>query len=171
MTQPKFVPIQAEDQVRESYRLEAPRPWIADRPSDYRPGVVPRGRGFGSQGPDQGYALHLARHFEERLQLSDGESPEDAAAAAVGIALRRASLFGRAPSAPDLELGFTLIGYLGEPPAELVEWRTSTLSGFAHNQRDEREVLDQIPESTLRLGAAAVREQLGSWRQLLGVGG
>jgi hypothetical protein len=168
MTQPKFAPIQIEDQVREAYRLQTPEPWVADRPADFRAGPVPVGRGFGTPGPDQGYALRLAHRFEHRLALVEGEAFEDAVAAGVAIALRRAAAFGRAPVIHDLELAFTLVGYLGDPPDDLVSWRVSRLRGMSHHHWDEREVAEAVPESTLRLTPAQAGEQLASWRELLG---
>lgn len=170
MTQPKFAPISIEDQVRDAYRLRTPASWVPDRPADYRPGVLPQGRGFGVAGPDQGYALLLARRLQDRLSLVQGELLADAIAGCVAIAMRRAAVFGRAPVLADLELAFTLAGYLGDPPAELVAWRAAHLKGLAHDQWAEREIAAAVPESTLRLTPAAVAGRIEEWRELLGAG-
>jgi hypothetical protein len=170
MTQPKFAPIQIEDQVRDAYRLRTPEPWAPDRPADFRPGPVPSGRGFGTAGPDQGYALLLVRQLEERLSLAVGESMEDAVAGCVAIAMRRAAVFGRAPVLPDLQLAFTLAGYLGDPPLDLVSWRVARFAGVAHDGWSERELANAVPESTLRLTPARVAERLSEWRSLIGAG-
>jgi hypothetical protein len=169
MTQPKFAPIQSEDQVREAYRLQTPLPWVADRPADFRAGAMPHGTGFGTPGPDQGYVLYLVEHFEDRLTLDVGESFEDAAAVGAAIALRRAALFGRAPVSHDLALAFTVTGCLGEPPADLVEWRRESFRGLAHHYWDLRKLAEGVPESTLRLTPANVPAQLADWRSLLGI--
>ena len=58
---------------------------------------------MGSQGPDQGFALRLARAFRSRLRLGPGEHVADVVVGCVGVALKRAALFGRAPVADDLE--------------------------------------------------------------------
>jgi hypothetical protein len=170
MTQPKFAPIQIEDQVRDAYRLRTPEAWAPDRPADYRPGPVPSGRGFGSAGPDQGYALHLVRRLEPQLSLVIGESMEDAVAGCVAIAMRRAAIFGRAPVMPDLMLAFTLAGYIGEAPLDLVSWRVARFGGVAHDHWSERELAAAVPESTLRLTPATVAERLSEWRALIGAG-
>lgn len=170
MTQPKFAPISIEDQVRDAYRLRTPEPWVPDRPADYRPGVPPQGRGFGVAGPDQGYALLLARRLEGRLSLVQGELLEDALGACAAIAMRRAAVFGRAPVLADLEMAFTLAGYLGDPPAELVAWRAVHLKGLSHDRWGERELAAAVPEPTLRLTPAAVGGRIGEWRELLGAG-
>jgi|HubBroStandDraft_1064217.scaffolds.fasta_scaffold210539_2 hypothetical protein len=169
MTQPKFAPIQIEDQVRDAYRLRTPDSWAPDRPADFRAGGAPHGKGFGTAGPDQGYALHLVHHFDGRLQLSDGESEEDVVAAAVAIAMRRAAAFGRAPVLADLESAFTLTGCLGSPPAELVVWRAGALRGVAHDGWAEVQLVSVVPASTLRLSPASLAERLGEWRTLLGL--
>ena len=76
---------------------------------------------MGRQGPDQGYALLLARRFADRLELAPDEHAEDAVAGCMVVAMARASLFGRAPVIHDLDLAFTLWGYLGGAPPELVD--------------------------------------------------
>ena len=80
VTQPSFVPIVEADQVRPAYRLRVPSIWTQSRPSELRGTSQPRGLRFGNPGPDQGFALKLARRFEDRLVLAEGESAEDAMA-------------------------------------------------------------------------------------------
>ena len=74
MTQPSFVPIVEADQVREAYRLNVPGIWTQSRPSELRNNKHPTGPSLGTPGPDQGFALKLARRFEDRLELAEGES-------------------------------------------------------------------------------------------------
>src|SRR5688500_502772 len=109
-----------------------PAPWMADRPGDF-PGAQPKGDRLGSQGPDQGYALKLAAEvFAPRLKPGDVDV-DDAIAGCVPIALKRASLFGRAPVAHDLHLAFALWGFLEEaPPQPLAELRRRLFAGVAH---------------------------------------
>ena len=94
MTQPTFVPIVEADQVRSAYRLDVPSIWTQSRPSELRTTRPPRGRMFGTPGPDQGYALKLARRFEDRVNLVPGESAEDAIAGCTAVAMRRARRCG-----------------------------------------------------------------------------
>lgn len=166
MPQPEYVPISAADEVRPVERLPPPRRWNADRPGEQR-GGRPAGRGMGVPGPDQGYALHLARRFEGALSLAEGESEEDAVAGCLGVALKRASLYGRAPVIHDLELAFTLWGFGGDAPEELVEARRPLFQGAAHHYWDQRLIADRVPDSTLRLTPADVRRQLDHWPDLL----
>src|SRR5262249_29459562 len=110
MTQPEYVPIVPGDRVRGAERLPVPNRWTADGSER----VGPR---LGHGGPDQGFALKLAKRFEDRLEVTTAEHKEDAIAGAVPVAMRRAALMGRAPVIYDLEHAFTLWGFLGDAPA------------------------------------------------------
>ena len=104
----------------------------------------------------------LAQQFEDRLQLSEGERVEDAIPGCVGVALRRAALFGRAPVKTDLELAFTLYGFLGDAPDELVEWRKPLFQGTAKAYLDQRAIVDRVAEVALRSPPGQAREALRS---------
>jgi hypothetical protein len=166
VAQPEYVPISAGDRVRPAERLPAHGGWTQRRPGDLKGPGAPAGSGFGSPGPDQGYALALAERFVDQLRLMPGEHADDAVAGALAVALRRASMFGRAPVVYDLELAYALWGYLGDAPPDLVEFRTATLKGAAHDYWVQRGAADKVRESTLRLTPAQVRAQLSSWRGL-----
>ncbi|HUZ19754.1 MAG TPA: hypothetical protein VMU75_04180 [Acidimicrobiales bacterium] len=168
MTQPRFAPIPLEDEVRPGYRLEPPKPWTPHRPADYRAGAFPRTTGSGVPGPDQGYALRLARRFDERLELAPGEHADDVIAGAVSLALRRAARFGRAPVITDIELVLTLFGYLGDAPRELVERRRGLFQGASHDYWQRRALAHLVPDATLQLTPAEVRGRLADWSDLIG---
>lgn len=171
MTQPNFVPIEERDQVRRSLRLSTPRQWVQDRPAELRFPVRPGARHFGKPGPDQGFALRVARRFEERLRLREGEMPEDAVVGTALLASRRAALFGRAPTVDDVECALTLFGFLvDQPPEELVELRRGAFSAAAHDYPVQRALVDRVPEETLRLRLPELTEKVaaGAWRELVG---
>ena len=169
MAQPEFVPINADDRVRTAERLPAPDGWVADRPAEHFGNEVQRGKRFGSPGPDQGYGLKLARSFVDggRLKLTAGEHAEDAVAGCLGVALRRASLYGRAPVIYDFELAYGLWGFLDDAPADLVEFRKPLFQAASHHYWDQRGIVDLVPESTLRMKPADVRGRVADWRNLL----
>ena len=156
MTQPSFVPIGEADQVRPVRMLEAPGQWYADRPAELRTPVRPGGKGRGSPGPDQGFALRLARRFEPRLRLVRGESAEDALLGCALVASRRAALFGRAPSVHDLSVAFGLFGYLEEAPPVVVSLRRPLFRGISHDYAAQRRLVDSVSEETLRLPVGQV---------------
>ncbi|MDQ4098264.1 MAG: hypothetical protein M3144_10400 [Actinomycetota bacterium] len=165
---PDYVPVTYANQPRKSLALPPGRRWKAERPGDLLRGQ-PKGPGLGAPGPDQGYALALVDRFHDDLRLAEGEHGEDAIAGCVAVALRRASLYGRAPVVHDLELAFGAFGYLDEAPADLVEWRRSRFLGAAHDYWIQRAVADGMPETTLRMTPADIRSRLGEWRTLLAV--
>ena len=112
---------------------------------------MPAGAGLGCQGPDQGYALKLAERFRDRLVLMPGEHPDDVLAGCCAIALRRASLFGRAPVVYDLTLALDLFGYLSEAAADLVAKRRKQFAGASshHGYHIRLHLAASIPEKSL----------------------
>ncbi len=131
MAQPPYVP-HAPGKAARHYSSPPQRlgGWRADRPGELSDGPLPAGEGFGHQGPDQGYALRLARHFAPQLQLHDGEKPRDVVAGCVMVALKRASLFGRAPVTDDLQVAFDHWRYRdATAPIEVVASRRELFAG------------------------------------------
>ena len=167
MGQPDYVPLSSADRVRPTDRLPPAKRWYQDRPAEITGPQVPTGRRRGIPGPDQGYGMMLAEQFEDQLQLEEGERPDDVIPGCLGVGLRRAALFGRAPVKADMEFAFTLWGFLGGAPPELVELRKPLFQGTAKAYLDQRAIVDHVAESTLRLTPEQVREHLASdWQSL-----
>ncbi len=145
---------------------------MADRPGEVVGSEAPAGPGLGYQGPDQGYALKLAQRFAGRLVLASAEREDDALAGCVAVALRRASMFGRAPVMHDLRVALELFGFLGDADAELVAWRRDQFAGAAghHGYHVKLRLADSVPEETLRLTpTAATGARAENWRTPLGI--
>jgi hypothetical protein len=169
MAAPEFVPSNLGSQPRRGLPLPPAIPWRAHRPADLGP-AQPRGRRLGTPGPDQGYALRLAELFEDRLELTEGETRHDAVAGCVAVALGRASLFGRAPLVHDLTVAFTIWGFLGQAPPELIAFRTPMFLAASHHYDDQRTIADQVPDEVLRAPhPATLARYPAEWRALLGV--
>jgi hypothetical protein len=169
MAAPDYVPVPLADEPRKALDLPPSRRWTAVRPGDLQEGQ-PRGPKLGEPGPDQGYALLLAERVRDRLVVTERESVEDALAGVVAVAMKRASLFGRAPVIHDLELGLRVWGFGEEnPPADLVEARRRLFGGAAHHYWDQMAIVDAVPEATLRLTPDQVSQRLSDWRSLLTV--
>jgi hypothetical protein len=167
VTQPSFVPVVEEDQVRRAYQLEVPDIWTTSRPSELRGTRAPTGAFLGTPGPDQGFALKLARRFQDRLVVAPGEHAEDAIAGCTAVAMRRAASYGRAPVIHDLTLAFTLFGFLAGAPADLVEARVPLFRAASHHYQAQRTIADSVPPATLRLSPQQVASQLDDWRTLV----
>jgi hypothetical protein len=128
---------------------------------------------LGAQGPDQGYALVLARRFEGRLYLTTGEHEADAIAGCTGVALKRASILGRAPVLHDLTVAFTIWGFLREAPDDLVAKRKPLFAEVAHpnHYAEQRRIVDMVPDDALRQTPQQVAEaHIRDWRSLLDLG-
>jgi hypothetical protein len=162
MAAPKFAPAPAVDASR-SYASPpvVPGSWS------------PSGERLGYQGPDQGFALKIANGFRSRLRLQSGEHADDAIRGCLGIALRRASMFSRAPVVHDLTIAFTMWGWLDpNPPADLLAERRRRFAGVghAHHYDEARALVDMVPEHTLLAGPDKVVDAYPSgWRELVGL--
>ncbi|HMG44890.1 MAG TPA: hypothetical protein VK611_26380 [Acidimicrobiales bacterium] len=171
MAAPEYVPQPAVQRVR-SYESPPRRAgsWMGNRPGEVAPGRQPQGPRLGMPGPDQGYAYVLAHRFEGRLYLTDGEHEVDAIAGCVGVALKRASVFGRAPVLHDLTVAFTVWGFLREAPEDLVALRKPLFAEVAnpYHYAAQRRIVDMVAEDVLRQSPQQVAEaHLKDWRALL----
>jgi hypothetical protein len=173
MAAPKFTPVVPTDAPR-SYGSpdHVPGSWSPDRPGEIA-GFQPRGERLGAPGPDQGFAIKIANTLRPLIRVQPGENLDDVIRGCLGVALRRASLFSRAPVVHDLTIAFTVWGFYDEtPPAELVSLRAPLFEGLrhvAHHYSESRVVVDQVPVETLRQTPAQVAAQYPSeWRALLG---
>ena len=105
--------------------------------------------------------------------LSDAERVDDAVAGCTAIAMRRASLYGRAPVIHDLRIAFTIWGFLDPAPDRRARRpagrRRSRASPIPHHYEELRALVDSVPEATLRMTPASVAETYSvSWRALSG---
>jgi hypothetical protein len=169
---PEYVPQKAMEHVR-SYESppRQPQSWRPDRPGDSDTGFE-RGDRFGAQGPDQGYVYVLARRFEGQLQLAADEREEDALVGCTGVALKRASLFGRAPVVHDMTVALTVWGFLGDAPPDLIAFRQPLFAEVAspYHYPEQRRVVDLVPDDVLRRTPDEIAEAHRSdWRSLLSV--
>jgi len=174
MAAPKFSPVDQTEPVR-GYESpdHVPDSWTPTRPGEIE-GFQPEGPSLGSQGPDQGFALRIAAMLRPKVQVAAGENVDDAIRGCLGVALRRASLFSRAPVVHDLTIAFIIWGFYDQsPPPELLELRREKFEGLrlvGHHYAEARAVVDMVPEATLRMTPGAVTSAYpGEWRSLLGV--
>ena len=174
MAAPQFIPVSPTERIK-AYESNdhVPKTWQPTRPGELD-GRQPAGDGLGSQGPDQGYGIKLANRFRDKLQLSKGESIEDALQGGLIVGLRRASLYGRAPVIHDFAMAFTMWGLLDpNASADLVETRRKAFEGIAHitaHYSEGRAVVDPIPDSTfLQTPEQLAAAYQADWRATLGL--
>lgn len=171
MAAPEYVPQPAIKHVR-SYESppRRPEPWRPERPGDVDEPGFTRGDRLGSPGPDQGYVYVLARRFEGQLQLASDENEADALAGAVAVALKRASLFGRAPILADVTVALTVWGFLGDASPDMIAYRQPLFAEVAnpHHYPELRRIVDLVPDEVLRLTPEQVADKhRADWRTLL----
>jgi hypothetical protein len=173
MAAPEYVPVKPMDDVR-TYESPPRRPgsWLATRPGDLR-GEQPQGPRFGHPGPDQGYALVLARRQKDKLHLEPGERVDDVIAGGVAVALKRASLNGRAPVIYDLTAAFTIWGFLDDKPdAALVALRKKAFDEAAQpaHYTERHRIAAAVRDDALRkLHTVIADEHARDWQALLDV--
>jgi len=144
-------------------RLPPARSWRAARPGDLVDGVQPRGAGFGSPGPNVGYATSLTHRVSREFALAPHEDRHDAETVVASLAMRRAASYGRGPVRADVEYGATLLGYLGSASPTFVAWRADAVDGAGHHDTVRARVVDAVPLDALRGpagGAAAVAAEV-----------
>ena len=169
MAQPSFVPITEADQVRSARRLSVPTRWVADRPADLVGPNRATGASHGTPGPDQGFALRVARRIEGRLALKPTEDLEDVLHGGAILASKRAGLLGRAPCVYDLEAAFAMFGFLvPTPPEGLIVERRRLFASASRDYVVQRSLVDAVPDETLLLAAEQLSARLGDWPALLG---
>lgn len=133
-----------------------PDPALRWKPSDRpgmitRPGEVPRGEGFGTPGPDTGWALRLI----DRADIPQRSKNLDRVLAALMGA--RAASFGRAPTTEDLEVALILTGLADGLPDHLHTRREQWVDAAAHDRPPGRTALAEVGTDLLRAKPAQVR--------------
>jgi hypothetical protein len=167
-----FVPAVLDEEPRQEPNLApgshmpASGSWRADRPGDLG-AIQPRGALLGSPGPNVGYALTLANRAKDRLRLEPHESADDATAVIAAIAMKRAATFGRAPTVNDVDFAMELLGYLGDAPADVREWRPDVVRAAGHDYVVRRAVVDTVGSGLLRLPISELPENLAIVREAM----
>lgn len=127
------------------------RAWRATRPGDLH-GEQPKGELFGDPGPNIGYAATLMSQARDTLTVTPNERIDDVEKVVAQLAMRRATMFGRAPVMQDIDVARHILGLDRHQKldAKLVEARTHALHNIAHEYPRQRAIVNEVPESLLR---------------------
>ncbi len=153
-----------EDLPRPEAHPAPPRRWSPQRPGELgSPAEVPWGGGFGTPGPDAGYAYVVLAG--RPTPAADGENPGDVVAVLAALMAARASRFGRAPVGEDADVAEMLLGYRpsdlpGEVVAALAAARRRWLSGFAHAKHRDRELVGSVASGFLDAPPSEIERRL-----------
>ncbi len=164
MTQPDFVPTTIS--VAKFYREETLVREIK-RPAELKGRRRSSGRLFGSPGPDQGYVLHLVDGYKEKLVLRNGEAMADVVTALVVVALKRASVFGRAPMKSDIDFAIALLRFSQGIDDNFAEVRKRLITGVTHDYVAQRELADLFSEDLLKLTPQGIEDHNEIWEEWL----
>lgn len=140
----------------------APRRWSPDRPGEIKtPADMRWGGAFGRPGPDTGWALKLIRQADWD-RSSRVKEIEQVLTAFVGA---RASMFGRAPTPLDVEVGLLLFGLRPDdvPPAvakRLADERNVWLDKAAHEHSKGSQWVTSIDNETMVASPDRIRTVL-----------
>ena len=86
MAAPQYVPNTLNEQPRRGLAIPASEGWVPGRPAELDD-HQPVGRELGRPGPDQGFALKLAKGYHGQLQLTAGEKEHDVVTGCVVVAM------------------------------------------------------------------------------------
>ncbi len=141
------------------------RRWTASRPGDlHGPADVPWGAGFGTPGPDTGYARKLATQAE--YPLNEGENRHNVESLLVLIMGARASSFGKAPSADDLAYALLLVGLGSDDPvpdailSRLGADRKYWAPRVSHGSASARRLVSRLSPELLAMSVEDLRHRL-----------
>jgi hypothetical protein len=140
--------------------------WRADRPGDLG-AIQPKGALLGNPGPNVGYALTLANRARDRLRLQPHEHADDALAVIAALAMKRSATFGRAPTINDVDFAMELLGYSGDAPDDVRQWRPDVVRAAAHDYVVRRAVVDTVGSGLLRLPISDLPDNLAIVREAM----
>ena len=173
MAAPEFVPTSPTASKHYSSPPARAGAGSTPRPGETFGGDTVGGGRLGSQGPDQGFVWKLVKVFEDKLELEDGEYKGDVNAGCTGVALKRASLFHRAPVVHDLRIAYTLFGFLDETPdPELVAFRKEAFAEvhYSFHYFERRAIVDMISDDVLTQTPDQVASRYNAdWRDQVSV--
>ncbi len=116
---------------------------------------MPSGDGFGTPGPDAGFAMTLI----SRAEIGDRSPELEAVLSAIMVA--RASSFGRAPTTGDLDAAMAMCGIgAGNPPDWVHERRKHWMHAIAHDKPKGRTAVSELDRDLLRKTPDEIRSAL-----------
>ena len=155
MAQQPNIELDPSDLPRTALNTSAARRWSAKE----RPGVisnptqVPRGRGFGTPGPDTGWALKIIRQI-------GGDIDPNLEHVLVALMSARAASYGRAPVPEDLAVAKLLCGMGEGLPLDLSARRRRWVQAVPHERSKGRTAVAEVVPEHLRMKPDALHHVL-----------
>lgn len=165
MGQEPMIEISPGDLPRVEPEPAPARRWAPTRPGDlHTPSDVPWGSGFGTPGPDTGYALKLVGDAD--FEIGEDEDRHNVEHFLLLIMGARASLFGKAPSADDMQFALMLAGLDSGPEipdavmTRLIADRRYWAPRVAHSRSKASILVGLLSPALLRLSVEDLRHRL-----------
>jgi len=166
---PKKIDTPRHDQnMPEGVETPAPKSWRADRPGDQgQRHKEADNQLLGNAGPNGGYALTLAVRHSKDLILTDHEHNHDVEILLAEIAMRRASSFGRAPIAADIEFAAHLFSYDIQSSQGIEKWRPRLVHGVGHDEHARRLIVNSVPDEIIQGTKGEIHSSISGWWEKL----
>lgn len=170
MGQQPNIELEISDLPRPRPKPAPARAWVPGRPGELGgPEDTTFGAGFGTTGPDAGYALTLVRARDLALAVGEHRANVDVALAAVASA--RSALFGRGPTGRDVDVAVVLLGFdPGTPESlrnQLAAKRKDRFAAAGHHPTKLHSFVSSLDAEVLRLTADEARSRMAQGTSLI----
>ena len=170
MGQQPNIELEIADLPRPQPKPDPARSWVPERPGELGgPDDARFGAGFGTTGPDSGYALTLVR--ARNLELVEGEHRANTDVALAAVASARSALFGRAPTGKDVDLAVVLLGLDPVHPEDdrlqMGDWRKRRFASVAHHPGRLHGFIASLEPDILSLTADEARARVARGEALI----
>lgn len=165
------IELEISDLPRPRKKPDPARSWVPGRPGELGgPEDMQWGAGFGTTGPDAGYAQSLVA--ERDVELAEGEHRANVNVAVAAVASARSALFGRSPTGTDIDLALVLLGYdstgiPSETAADLAARRIGWFAAAGHHPANLHGFIADLDAGVLRLTADDARGKMAQGTKLI----
>ncbi len=170
MGQQPNIELEISDLPRPRRKPDPARGWVPGRPGELSgPDDVQFGGGFGTTGPDAGYAMSLVKGREIELAENEHRANTDAALAAVASA--RSALLRRGPTGKDVDFALVVLGFDPATPealrSELAANRVDWFAAAGHHPTNLHGFVSSLDTDVLRLTADEARSRMAQGTSLI----
>lgn len=155
-----------EQNMPEGVDTPVPQAWIGNRPGDDLLQKKDNELLLGNPGPNIGYALKIVNNEFDTLYLVEHENEHDVVALLAEIAMRRASVFGRAPVKADVVLAAHILSYDVEPTQGEEKWRPQLIHNCSHDEHRRRQIVNSVPQMIIK-GENHGHDAISGWWEKL----
>ena len=170
MGQQPNIELEISDLPRPHRKTDPARGWVPGRPGELGgPEDMRFGAGFGTTGPDAGYAMSLVKGRD--IELGENEHRSNTNAALAAVASARSALFKRGPTGTDVDFALVLLGFDSATPeslrSELASNRLDWFAGAGHHPTNLHGFVSSLDADVLGLTAEEARDRMAQGTSLI----